>query len=169
MKNYPPEDPDSTRSQNPGPLDVLDLAETPLKKSDDRSDQVAHLQKMLFELGYLLGLGSTMLGTRVIDGVDGIFGGDTDAAVRQFQRDHRDFEGTALVQDGIVGERTADSLNREMVGIRYASYNSLDKDGDLAPEGLPLITLDPDSTLSLKVPLEGDVKKVRVVVHGNGT
>lgn len=38
--------------------------------------------------------------------VDGVFGKDTDSAVREFQRTHRDNSGKALEVDGIVGEKT---------------------------------------------------------------
>ncbi len=169
MKNYPDLDADSERGQNPGPLPLDKLGDEPLGKDDKRDSLVKHLQKMLFELGYLLGLGSTMLGTRVIDGVDGVFGGDTDAAVRQFQKDHKDWDGKNLDSDGKVGERTADALNREMVGIWYDFYQSKDKDGALVPTDVPLLTIDTDTPMKLTVPLDGGVTRIRVVVHGQGT
>ncbi len=103
-----------------------------------------------------------------MDGVDGIFGLDTDAAVRKFQEDHKDWEGKNLAVDGEVGERTADSLNREMVGIWYATYVSKDKDGTNVPESpkRPLVTHDVDQVLTL----EAAVAKLApmVVLHAFG-
>jgi hypothetical protein len=57
----------------------------------DRGDSVAVVQEALVAAGYAVA-------------VDGVFGGETDAAVRAFQS----VEG--LVVDGVVGEQTASAL-----------------------------------------------------------
>jgi hypothetical protein len=56
------------------------------------------------------------------DGVDGVFGEKTEAAVEEFQRLSKDWNGVPLNVDGIVGPRTADALNRAMVGLWYPEY-----------------------------------------------
>lgn len=166
MQNYPPVDTANQRAQNPGPLPVNTVGNSPIRRGDGRANLVRHLQKMLFQLGYLLGSNS-----RYIDGVDGDFGADTTAAVQEYQRDHLDWDGTALVVDGIVGERTADSLNREMVGIWYGSYSSTDKAGNAVPRppNRSLVTVDIDSLFSTAVALLlSTAGNIRVVIHQQG-
>jgi len=58
-------------------------------------DAVRDLQQTLSALGYPVK-------------VDGIFGGDTDVAVRAFQRDHR------LAVDGVAGRRTREAIGKAM-------------------------------------------------------
>jgi peptidoglycan hydrolase-like protein with peptidoglycan-binding domain len=60
----------------------------------DRGGQVADLQQMLIDAGYDIGSG----------GADGIFGGDTEAAVIQFQSDQ------GLDADGLAGDNTIAAL-----------------------------------------------------------
>ncbi len=115
---------------------------------EDTTKLIVQLQKMLFELGYLLDSGS-----RFIDGVDGKFGPATRAAVQKFQQDHKDWEGNQLSVDGEVGELTGDALNREMVGIWYPHYLSVDKDGNSVPTDRPLATHDYDNPLKIPVQL----------------
>lgn len=166
MKQYPPVNAADRRAQNPGPLPVDKVGASPLRKGDSRSNLVIHLQKMLFELGYLLGSNSSFL-----DGVDGVFGNDTFSAVQEYQRDHLDFDAAPLVVDGIVGERTGDSLNREMVGIWYGSYASTDRSGNPvpAPPNPSLITIDIDDLLANLALLLTSTNRLRVVVHFQGT
>jgi peptidoglycan hydrolase-like protein with peptidoglycan-binding domain len=57
-------------------------------KKGSRGDAVRELQRKLTSLGY------------DTKGIDGIFGSNTEKAVRQFQKDHR------LTVDGIVGPAT---------------------------------------------------------------
>lgn len=59
-----------------------------------RGPEVAELQKRLSMLGYVVGP------------IDGIFGPQTDARVRLFQKEH------GLVQDGIAGPKTIRELKR---------------------------------------------------------
>ena len=72
-------------------------ADTVLKKGS-RGDAVATLQKKLKQWGYYTGA------------VDGVFGRQTDAAVRYFQRKN------GLKADGIVGQKTAAALGMSLTG-----------------------------------------------------
>ena len=88
---------------------------------DRRKEVTKKLQRMLKELDYDLGNTGPEK-----DGVDGAFGKKTLDAVTQYQQDetHKDWEGNELDDDGLVGPRTSDSLNREMVGIWYDYYKT---------------------------------------------
>lgn len=88
-------------------------------QGQDQRDLVRRVQRMLLELGYDLG-SSGPEG----DGVDGEFGRKTDEAVKQFQEEHRAWDGEPLQADGLVGPRTADALNRLMVGPWYEHYQT---------------------------------------------
>lgn len=110
---------------NPGPLPVLDLRNQneggngPLQKGDKRTGLVKHLQQMLYELGFDLG----MTGSDE-NGVDGDFGPITEQVVRDYQKTHKNWEGKDLIVDGKVGPQTGDALNRSMVGIWYDTYET---------------------------------------------
>jgi len=62
---------------------------------------VVECQKDLMQLGYDVGR----------TGADGIFGKNTEAAVKAFQRDHKDVNGNQLKADGIVGQLTWGALD----------------------------------------------------------
>jgi len=83
-------------------------------KGSDRITLVETLQSMLVSLGYDVGP----------TGVDGKFGDNTEKAVRSFQEENKDWEGTPLQVDGLVGPKTADALNRSMVGAWYDHYQT---------------------------------------------
>ena len=68
----------------------------PTLKLCSRGEDVKVLQKLLYELGY------TLVGT-----ADGIFGNNTDIAVKQFQSKNQ------LIADGIVGQNTWTALNKQ--------------------------------------------------------
>ena len=110
--------------ENPGPLPVLDLrnqnegGQGPLRNEDTRRDLVKHLQKMLNELGYQL------WSLRNRGGIDGNFSDKTLKAVKDFQESHNDWEDEPLENDGLVDPRTADALNRALVGLWYDSYET---------------------------------------------
>jgi peptidoglycan hydrolase-like protein with peptidoglycan-binding domain len=74
-----------------------------LMRSGSRGTAVKKIQQLLFYLG--------------IDfpahGADGIFGAETETAIKSFQRANVDEAGTQLVDDGIVGPLTMGALNRE--------------------------------------------------------
>lgn len=72
--------------------------------SGTRGYEVQQLQKQLQAAGYDVGK----------SGADGIFGKDTEAAVKQYQKDNN------LVVDGIVGQKTFDSLKSNSVATAAA-------------------------------------------------
>lgn len=116
---------ESKYPDNLGQLPVLDLrdrsegGEGPLQRGDKRADLVKHLQRMLYDLGFDLG----MTGSDE-NGIDGEFGTITEQIVRDYQTMHKDWEGTDLTVDGMVGPRTGDALNRSMVGLWYDAYET---------------------------------------------
>src|SRR5574341_1249414 len=83
-------------------------------EGNNRKKLVETLQNMLVALCYDIGP----------FGVDGDFGDDTEKAVIKFQKQHKDWKGEQLKDDGLVGPRTADALNRAMVGIWYDHYQT---------------------------------------------
>ena len=83
----------------------------PTIRRGSKGEDVRYVQTILYSLGY--GLGSY--------GIDGDFGRATEAAVKEFQRDH------GLNQDGVVGPLTYDALekaNRKPVTVSK-SYSVL--------------------------------------------
>ena len=82
-----------------GEIDPNPAAEPlPLLKKGDRNEYVRHWQMFLNLNGYNCG------------NADGIFGPKTEAAVRKWQKDHKDKDGHPLVADGIIGPKTWASL-----------------------------------------------------------
>lgn len=114
--------------ENPGPLPSLDLrnrsegGQEPLKREDPRQSLIRHFQLMLNELGYDLGLTGPEE-----DGVDGLYQERSEEAVKEFQELHKDWDGQPLNVNGMVGPRTSDALNRELVGIWYEKYDTPDQ------------------------------------------
>lgn len=154
--------------KNLGPLDIAKIGKTPLKKGSS-GKEVKHVQQMLFELGYDITSSTPGSAVKFLDAVDGGFGGGTEAGVKLFQQDRAggsadkaDWDGNALKVNGIVDAKTADALNRAMVGIWYQTYFSKDEKGDAVPKPpkKPLVTHDPDNTLTIVAGL------FTVVVHG---
>ncbi len=91
----------------------------PLGKKDfclKDAELVKNLQKMLKTLGYDLGTSGPDK-----NGVDGAFGDLTENAITDFQEKNRDWDGEQLKDDGLVGPKTSDALNRAMVGKSYES------------------------------------------------
>jgi peptidoglycan hydrolase-like protein with peptidoglycan-binding domain len=74
-----------------------------LMRNGSRGTAVKKVQQLLFYLGINF----------PAHGADGIFGAETEAAVKEFQRANVDEAGTQLVDDGIVGPLTMGALNRE--------------------------------------------------------
>lgn len=81
---------------------------------DDKEELVKTVQMMLKTLGYDLGTSGPDE-----NGIDGYFGDTTEEYVIDFQRKNKDWDGEALKEEGVVGPRTADALNRAMVGEQY--------------------------------------------------
>jgi hypothetical protein len=73
----------------------------PTIRRGDKGPYVKECQEDLLKLGYDVGK----------TGADGIFGKNTEAAVKNFQRDHQDKDGKQLKADGIVGQRTWGALD----------------------------------------------------------
>ena len=73
----------------------------PTIRRGDKGPYVKECQEDLIRLGYDVGK----------TGADGIFGKNTEAGVKAFQKDHNDRDGKALKVDGIVGEKTWGALD----------------------------------------------------------
>jgi hypothetical protein len=124
---------------------------------DDKKKLVEILQRMLKTLGYDLGTTG-----HEGDGVDGKFGDLTEDAVKKFQEDHKDWDGEPLKVDGLVGPRTSDSLNREMVGIWYVEYETPKE----LTESFILVTATQDALENgISIGSEG-MKSAKVVLVG---
>ena len=76
----------------PGPTP----AKKPTIRRGDKGPYVKLCQEDLIKLDYNVGK----------TGADGIFGKNTEAAVKAFQRDHKDLDGMPLKVDGIVGQKS---------------------------------------------------------------
>lgn len=121
----------------------------------DREQVVYKVQQMLTILEYSLGPSVP----------DGKFGNDTEAAVRAFQQDWKDWKGDSLNVDGLVGPETSDALNRKMVGIWYNHYRT---PRELYPE-IALITATigaVEGTITVDIASE---EKVRLVISDADT
>lgn len=81
----------------PGPEPV----KKPTIRKGDRGPYVKECQEELLKCGYSVGK----------TGADGIFGKNTEAAVKKFQKEHKDLDGKQLKADGIVGEKTWGALD----------------------------------------------------------
>jgi peptidoglycan hydrolase-like protein with peptidoglycan-binding domain len=98
---------------NPDSLPTLDLrnrsegGKGPLGRNDSRKDLIEHLQKILRSLGFDIG----SLGPNG-DGIDELFGDQTEKSIKLFQVKNRDWNSSELVTDGLVGPKMADAMNR---------------------------------------------------------
>ena len=77
-----------------------------------RGEEVREIQQALITLGYLKGT------------ADGIFGNNTENAVRKFQRKNK------LTADGLVGSKTKELLLNKASGTSSSSGNSSASDAD---------------------------------------
>jgi hypothetical protein len=122
---------DEEYPENPGTLPCLELREGseegqgPLRKNDSRRGQVEHLQLMLLELGYDLENSGSL------NEINEVFDDETEGAVKAFQQENKDYDGEQLAADGVVDEKTADALNRMLVGLWYDNYET---PSELTPE-----------------------------------
>jgi len=87
-----------------------------------KHELVRTLQLFLVELGYDIGKSGPSK-----NGVDGIFGEETEAAVRDFQQKYKDWDEKQLAMDGLVGPRTADALNRALKNKFFPGYMTPDR------------------------------------------
>jgi hypothetical protein len=140
-------------SGKPNPI----FGDGPIATGDARKDLVKHLQTALLELGFQLGTTGENH-----DGIDGVFGDLTRNAVKDFQQDHKDWDDVPLTVDKLVGPKTSDAINRELVGKWYDLYET---PKELIEDRI-LITVTPDA-LKEKVPVKTDGKKKgRIVIVG---
>ena len=79
------------------PIDT-DYSKYPILKMNSRGEWVKVLQRLLLNKGY------------DCKGIDGIWGKNTEAAVRKFQKENKDTDGKPLVVDGYVGPKTWGAL-----------------------------------------------------------
>lgn len=80
----------------------------PTIRRGNKGDYVEEAQTMLYNLGYDLGS----------YGIDGYFGKATEAAVKEFQRDHK------LGQDGVIGPLTWDALQKASEAVKQPSTSA---------------------------------------------
>jgi hypothetical protein len=134
----------------------------PLEKGDSRKDLVEQLQKMLEFLEYSCGP----------QGADGIFGDNTRKALLEFQSEHKDYEEKGLKQDGKVGPRTSDALNRCLVGKWFGKWPTpkdfITKDKDIREKFL-LLTITQEElkkgeALDTTPEKNEEIKRARVAV-----
>ena len=87
----------------------VDTGWRPTIRRGNKGEYVKEAQTILYNLGYNLGS----------YGIDGDFGRATEAAVKEFQRDHAKSDG--LVVDGVVGPMTWDALQKASGAIQKPS------------------------------------------------
>ena len=84
---------------------VIPPGPTPTKKPTirrgDKGPYVKECQEELLKCGYSVGK----------TGADSIFGKNTEAAVKKFQKEHKDLDGKQLKADGVVGPKTWGALD----------------------------------------------------------
>ena len=76
---------------------------TRILKKGCKGEDVKYMQKCLIILGYSVGASKA----------DGIFGSNTEAAVKKYQANHKDIYGKALSVDGKIGEKTWYAIERD--------------------------------------------------------
>jgi peptidoglycan hydrolase-like protein with peptidoglycan-binding domain len=81
----------------------------PTLRRGARGEYVTLAQTMLIQKGYDCGA----------SGADGQFGAATEAAVRAFQRDHKDTYGNPLSVDGIIGQKTWAAFDSTEPAAKY--------------------------------------------------
>jgi len=126
-------------------------------QGNDKKKLVVTLQKMLRTLGYDLGTSGPDN-----DGVDGDFGDKTEENVIDFQSKSKDWDGEQLNEEGLVGPRTSDALNRAMVGKWYDHYQTQEK----LVEGKPYHTVTPDFLANGLLIIPGKAKEGKVFLVG---
>ena len=141
------------------PLDSLDLrnrsdgGKGPVSKTTRVREQdiIKPIQKMLKALDYNIGRTD----------VDGRFGDNTERAVKEFQIGHKGFDGRPLTDDGMVGPRTADAMNRAVVGMWFPKYMTppdLTKASARTVADLIIITIEA-SELQNGLDIKDDIKE----------
>ena len=83
---------------------------------------VKHMKDALVELGYLQ------------KSTHSLFGDDTLAAVRAYQRTHRDAEGKPLAVDGVIGRKTWAAIERDRAALAGEQAGEKPETGEGAPD-----------------------------------
>ena len=83
---------------------------------------VKHMKDALVALGYLQ------------KSTHSLFGDDTLAAVRAYQRTHRDTEGRPLAVDGVIGRKTWAAIERDRAALDGEQAGEKPEPGEGAPE-----------------------------------
>ena len=86
---------------------------TRILKNGSRGDDVAYMQQCLIKLNYDCGK----------TGADGIFGNNTEKAVKNYQSSHVDIYSQQLDVDGKIGEKTWGAIERDIYGEDQPSDN----------------------------------------------
>lgn len=76
---------------------------TRILKKGSRGEDVKYMQECLITLGYSVGASKA----------DGIFGNNTETAVKNYQANHKDIYGKALSVDGKIGEKSWYAVERD--------------------------------------------------------
>lgn len=76
---------------------------TRILKKGSRGEDVKYMQEYLITLGYSVGASKA----------DGIFGSNTETAVKKYQANHKDIYGKALSVDGKIGEKSWYAIERD--------------------------------------------------------
>lgn len=76
---------------------------TRILKKGSRGEDVKYMQECLITLGYSVGASKA----------DGIFGSNTETAVKKYQANHKDIYGKALSVDGKIGEKSWYAIERD--------------------------------------------------------
>lgn len=92
-----------------GDIPVPDPGPKPTLRRGDRGEYVTLAQAELINQGYSCGS----------SGADGVFGKDTEAAVKRFQNDHTGSDGKPLKVDGIIGRETWFALDAATPASKY--------------------------------------------------
>ena len=72
-------------------------------KKGSKGEDVKYMQECLITLGYSVGASKA----------DGIFGNNTETAVKKYQANHKDIDGKALSVDGKIGEKSWYAIERD--------------------------------------------------------
>jgi hypothetical protein len=96
------------------------------------------------------------------DGIDGKFGDLTRKAVKEFQSKNNAVDGSPLKQDGLVGPRTADALNRKVVGKQFDVYQT---PIELTKDFLLVTTTEKALRDSVTIQRE-EGESIRIVING---
>ena len=126
-----------------------------LEKGDSGSD-VRYIKDCLFELGYYA--------PSVKKISSNTFGNDTINAVKKYQKANKDVDGKQLEDDGIIGKKTWQAIERDMKKKALPTYSRVLEE-DMSGDDVRYMK---DCLLALKY-YEADVKKISNNTFGANT